>query len=369
MTRINFNRVRSSARTHKLLAWGKTLKSVPTNIKGDMNALAFAAVLIVCSLAVGCSSEKPKSVGASTQDPAPQVQSASVAASAPAMQAENKPASKKIVHRKPASVSYTDKNYGLSFEYPRRYAIDTGAAAVDVMMSNPVPMNFAQPGGIAVAAVELPETGFADTDFSSAFFGVSVNKSLSVEQCDQFAVPAPKVQTAAPPADSGSQPYGSATPNDGTTAGASTQSAMAATAEGKAQNSDSKPKIASNAPSASDSKADTTIDASAQTASASKLMVGNLELRATEAVSGEGGRQSDAKYFHVYQNGACYEFALNVTTVASDDGLMKHVNRDRVFDRLEKILATVKIDEVKPAAQDANAANPTTPAVAESQPK
>ena len=43
-------------------------------------------------------------------------------------------------------------------------------------------------------------------------------------------------------------------------------------------------------------------------------MLGDLELRATEAVSGEGTRQSDSKYFHVYQNGACYEFALNVTT-------------------------------------------------------
>src|ERR1035438_6632961 len=73
-------------------------------------------------------------------------------------------------------------------------------------------------------------------------------------------------------------------------------------------------------------------------------MLGDLELRATEAVSGEGSRQSDSKYFHVFQNGACYEFALNVTTVASEDGVMKHVDRDKVFDRLEKILARVKIN-------------------------
>ena len=76
-------------------------------------------------------------------------------------------------------------------------------------------------------------------------------------------------------------------------------------------------------------------------------MLGDLELRATEAVSGEGSRQSDSKYFHVFQNGACYEFALNVTTVASEDGVMKHFDRDKVFDRLEKILATVKINPVE----------------------
>jgi hypothetical protein len=367
MTRINFNRVRSSAKTHKLLAWGKNMKSIPTNMKGDVNALVFATVLIVCSLAVGCSSEKPKSVSTNTQNPTPQAQSPAIPATAPVMQAENKPGPRKIVHRKPATVNYTDKNYGVSFEYPRRYAIDTGDAAGDVVMSNPVPMNFVQPGGIALAAVELPETGFANTDFSSAFFGVSVNKSLTAEQCDQFAVPAPKMIAAATPADTGSQPSGSVTSSDGTTSATSPQSAAnIPTPQSSAGQTDSKPIVAANTPSASDSKSDVKADASAQTDS--KLVLGNLELRATEAVSGEGTRQSDAKYFHVYQNGACYEFALNVTTVASDDGLMKHVNRDRVFDRLEKILATVKIDEVKPA-QEANAANTVTPAVAQSPAK
>ena len=71
-----------------------------------------------------------------------------------------------------------------------------------------------------------------------------------------------------------------------------------------------------------------------------------MELRATEAVSGEGTRQSDSKYFHIYQNGACYEFALNVTTDASEEGLVKHVDRDKVFTRLEQILSTVKINPV-----------------------
>ena len=76
-----------------------------------------------------------------------------------------------------------------------------------------------------------------------------------------------------------------------------------------------------------------------------------MQLRATEAVSGEGTRQSDSKYFHLYQNGACYEFALNVTTDASEEGLVKHVDRDRVFNRLEQILHTVKINPVQPEVQ------------------
>jgi hypothetical protein len=84
-------------------------------------------------------------------------------------------------------------------------------------------------------------------------------------------------------------------------------------------------------------------------------MLGDLELRATEAVSGEGTRQSDSKYFHVFQNGSCYEFALNVTTDASEEGLVKHVDRDKVFTRLEQILATVQIDPVQIDAVKADA--------------
>lgn len=375
MTRINVSSVVNSATTRELIAWGTSIRNISSNVRGDVNALAFATVLIVCSLAVGCSSDKPKAVSSNNQIPAPQAQSPAVPAPAPVMQTENKPAPKKVVHKKPATVNYTDKNYGVSFEYSRRYAIDTGDAAADVVMSNPVPMNFVQPGGIALAAVELPETGFANTDFSSAFFDVSVNKSLSADQCNQFAVPAPKVAASTAPAETGSQAASSSGPNDSATATVS-QPEMQATAPASSESSNSNATVTAatttNSDSKSDSKSDpkseTKADTSTQADAASKLILGNLELLGTEAVSGEGTRQSDAKYFHVY-HGACFEFALNVTTVASDDGLMKHVDRDKVFDRLQKILATVKIDEMKPAAQDANAANPTATTAAGSPAK
>lgn len=87
-------------------------------------------------------------------------------------------------------------------------------------------------------------------------------------------------------------------------------------------------------------------------------MLGDLELHGTEAVAGEGSRQSDSKYFHVFQNGSCYEFGLNVTTVASDQGITKHVDRDKVFTRLEQILSTVKISPV--VASEATAEAPKT---------
>ena len=186
MTRI---RVASNTE-NRLLTWGK-----------NASAMVFAALLIICSVTVGCSSDKPKPVSSNNQIPVTQPQPQMQPMSAPVMQAENKPAPKKpVVHKKPATINYTDKTYGVTFEYPRRYAIETGDAASELIQTNPVPMNFVQPGGVALAAVELPETGFINTDFSSAFFNVSVHKSLTADQCSEFVVPQSKPVAKSEPA-------------------------------------------------------------------------------------------------------------------------------------------------------------------------
>ncbi len=277
-------------------AWGK-----------NVSAILFAALLIVCSITVGCSNDKPKPANSTSQIAVTQNPISPVASSQPAPMPEaTKPGAKKVVKKRPATVTYTDKTYGVSFDYPRRYAIETGDAANDLVASSPLPLNFVQSGGIALAAVELPETSYANTDFSSAFFNVSVHRALSADQCGEFSVPQPK---PAPVSDSSAQPASPSTTTE---------------------------------------------------SQGSKLMFGDMELRGTEAVSGEGTRQSDAKYFHVFQNGACYEFALNVTTMAREEAGMKHVDRDKVFARLEQILATVKINPITPASEEG-----TTPAASE----
>lgn len=304
MAHINLNRfkaVKKIAGTHRSIAWGK-----------NAGALVFAGLLIACSLTVGCSIDRPKPVSSTTpttQTPEPST-IASSTMPAPALPAA-KPAPKKVVRKRPATVTYTDKTYGVSFEYPRKYGLETGEAANNLTDSNPIPMNFVQPGGIALAAVELPESSFPNTDYSYAFFNVSMNNTLTAETCGEFSVPQPAPKPAA----------------DATT---------------QTNSTDAKSTEATSAP---------------------KLMLGDLEMQATETVSGEGTRQSDVKYFHVFQNGACYEFALNVTTNASEGAAgMKHVDRDKVFDRLEKILATVKINPVAAPTPEVTASSPASPA-------
>jgi hypothetical protein len=288
MTRINL--ANRNTETRNSVSWGRT-------VRNNAGPIVFAAVLIVCSLAVGCSSDKPP---ITSNNPAPIAPPSNTIATntAPATMPAAKPAPKKVAKKRPATVTYTDKTYGVSFAYPRRYAIETGDATKEVLMSNPLPMNFVQPGGVALAAVELPETGYANTDFSSAFFDVSVNNALTADQCGEFSVPQPKLAPATP------------------------------STEGDSKQSESNP-----------AKADS---------QAGKLMLGDLEMHGAEAVSGEGTSQSDSKYFHVFQNGACYEFALNVTTNAAQaDTALKHIDRDKVFARLDSILSTVKIENVE----------------------
>ena len=325
MTRINMFR---SMRETEFLAWGK----------GNLSAWIFAAVLIICSVTVGCSSDKSKPVTSNNQIPVAQP-AALPAIPAPAMRAESKPMPKKtVVHKKAATVNYADKTYGVTFEYPRRYAIETGDAATQLLAQNPLAMNFVQPGGVALAAVELPETNYTNTDFSSAYFNVSVHKSLTADQCSEFAMPASKVTKPEPALQS--------------------EVAKQDLSSVDSKTADAKPAASETSTAKVDPKSDVKTDDSN-----SKLLIGDMELRATEAVSGEGTRQSDSKYFHVFQNGGCYEFALNVTTDASEEGLVKHVDRDKVFNRLEQILSTVKISAVTPeVTAEAPASTSATPA-------
>src|SRR5436305_6502448 len=191
MTRINLSNTRETS----FLTWGK-----------NASALVFAAVLIICSIAVGCSSDKPKPVTINNPIPATVPQTQPMPAM-PVAQAEDKPAAKKpVVRKRPATVNYADKTYGVTFEYPRRYAIETGDAATQLIMSSAMPMNFVQPGGVALAAVELPETNYVNTDFSSAFFNVSLHKTLNADQCSEFAVPQPKSAVTSESSPSSSDP-------------------------------------------------------------------------------------------------------------------------------------------------------------------
>jgi len=312
MTRINLfrtNALRST--TFRTTTFPGNPAILDSDVRGKINfdkttgTLVFAALVIVCSIATGCSSEKPKlessnKQSAMTQPTLPAATSPTTALVATAPQAVAKPVHKKVVHKAPATVTYADKTSGISFQYPRKYELKTGEAADELVSSDPVPMDFLQPGGVALAAVAVPESAYPKSDLASAFFTVSVNKALTEEQCGQFSVPQAAPVTPADPA-----------------ASAPTQP--------------------------------------------SKLMIGDMELQPSETLASQGTREVASKYYHVFENGACYEFALKVATIEGEiDEGGKHVDRAQVFQRLEKILATVKITPASEVAASAPGA-PTAP--------
>ncbi|HXO38775.1 MAG TPA: hypothetical protein VN872_09050, partial [Candidatus Acidoferrum sp.] len=90
-----------------------------------------------------------------------------------------------------------------------------------------------------------------------------------------------------------------------------------------------------------------------------KANILGVEFAKAESVT----EQSEARYYHHFENGACYEFALGVEDAP---GTTKPVDHLQVFDKLERIMTTVKIksDPVpvvaasEPAAPTATTSNP-----------
>jgi len=305
MNRINLfrNAVRGNRVTLDSVTWGKR------NFDKMGSTLVFAGLLIVCSIAVGCSSDKPKAVSSNQQTAAsqpipPAITSPASTATMPAMPAAAKPVHKKAVRKVAPTVTYDDKTSGVSFQYPRKYSLKTGEAADKLVSSEPVPMDFVAPGGVAVAAVAVPESAYPKSDLGLAFFDVSTNKALTAKQCGEF----------------------------------------------------------------SEAKPTTTYDAGAAAVpQPKKLMIGDMELMSSESLASQGTREEAAKYYHVFENGACYEFALKVATATDNQGGATHLDREKVFEKLEKILATVKIKAGEEVTASGAAATPTAAAVTPAQ--
>jgi hypothetical protein len=191
-------------------------------------------------------------------------------------------ASKKVSKKRPTTVTYRDANWGVTFVYPRKYELATGDKAQPQFAEmGAAPMNFVQPGGVTVATVTLPAASYRGTDFTSAFFNVNVNRSLSEQECSHFAF----VDT---------------------------------------RNADGEP-----------------VDAE-------KVTVGSKDMEMTSDFSASAVKQAEAQYYHSYENGACYEFVLGLGTAGygTADGV-EPVDRAEVFKKLEKILASVKIEPVE----------------------
>jgi hypothetical protein len=240
----------------------------------SMVALVSGMLLLVAN---GCSKSETPAMSQSNQNissPGPAAVAPVPTPTSATPQAPSKPAKKKTAKKRPSTVTFADPTYGVSFRYPKNYVLKAGDEPhLDLAGLGPVQMNFVQPGGTNVVAIELPRDAYPGADISSAYFSVNVNPSLTPAECTQFA---------SVDADDGDGPE--------------------------------VPVV--------------------------KVRAGSLDFDATEDTL----LQSDARYYHAFQNGACYEFGLGVgTTKDGDIASISESTYERVFDKLEKILDTVNI--------------------------
>lgn len=276
---------------------GTTLSSWSRQQKLAM--IASSAILGLLLAVSACSKQSSKTALVSAPGPASNVATATTLASAtPAFQstspeslvAPQAKAAKKIQKKRPANITFSDPNSGVSFVYPRKFQVATGEKAQPQFVDKQaLTMNFVEPGGVTIATVAVPNTLYPKTDFAKGFFTVNVNRSLSEQECSHFAF----VDMS---------------------------------------------------------------DADGEPIDALKVKVGSTDMEMTSEYAGSALAQSEAQYYHNYENGACYEYVLGLGTAGygAKEGI-EPVNRDEVFACLEKILATVK---TQPVAQEPVAQQP-----------
>lgn len=271
-------------------ATNKTISRAMLSSWSRQQKLAMIAGFAILGLLVfvnACSKQSSKSALVAVSSPA-STPSTSAVAPVPelaATAAVQPVPTKKTPKKRPANVTYSDANSGILFLYPRKFAlISSNRDQPHNAAVGDVPMNFVQPGGVAVATVALPDNSYPGTDFGSAFFNVNVNRNVSEEQCEHFAFV-------------------------------------------DASNADGEP-----------------VDAE-------KVKIGSTDMQMTSDFSGTASQQSETQYYHSYNNGACYEYVLGLGTEGfATEGGIKHVDRNEVFGKLEKILTsvTIKANPVEP---------------------
>src|SRR5271156_2297066 len=190
---------------------------------------------------------------------------------------------------------YASRKYGVAWQFPRTYVLRKGAnAGLDLYGHNATASAMASPGRVTLATVIIPARVYAGTDFQMAALTVRVNAQVSQEECGKFRR------------------------------------------------------------ASSDTGDEVELMPSLETVGAIDFAEADVAAPDTNVAEGDGlatGGATQEKFYHVYENEACYEFAMRVNTgdLASARNSTR-VDRDEVFDRLEEILTSVTIVPVRGVA-------------------
>jgi hypothetical protein len=97
----------------------------------------------------------------------------------------------KLAPREAPFSIYNNPEYGVSFEYPRNYALEEGDPAGPGSVSKTqAELEDEQPGAILVATVVVPEDGYPNTTFQGGSLQFAINPSLMAESCKEVVADA-----------------------------------------------------------------------------------------------------------------------------------------------------------------------------------
>jgi hypothetical protein len=99
----------------------------------------------------------------------------------------------KMAQRAATSLQYSNEEYGVAFDAPKGYLLKEGELPeMDRGLGylGPIPMHFAESGGVRLATVEPPQGLHLGTNFVNEFFTVSAHYGSSEVVCNQFNISA-----------------------------------------------------------------------------------------------------------------------------------------------------------------------------------
>ena len=265
--------------------------------------LASLAALLITAFALGtagCGKSKNNNQSANQSEPSPQsVSNQNLAETAPStipvavnQSKTGKESSVKGPVRRASVRTFKDSDSGVSLLYPRKATLKAGEKAEKGSTSQDrLPMSYVGPGGLTLASIELP--GNKKNEMGDLFL-LNINNELTADQCSQF-------------------PANSQTGSD-----------QSSTDDSANQQSVSTPGLKTSFHGVEYSELDKQND------------------------------QSVIRYYHRFVAGAaadkgvCYEFGMlvNAEPKQEADAVSKSEHKD-VFTKLERILATVKIESKK----------------------
>src|SRR6266853_2219399 len=155
-------------------------------------AITCAALLFAVSWVVGCSAAPSHTGGgkklASSQElnRRPDEEKALTVISGRKLTVE------KMAQRAATSLQFSNEEYGLAFDAPKGYVLREGERpSMDRGLGylGPIPMHFAEPGGIRLATVEPPQGLHLGTNFVNEFFTVSAHYGSTEAVCSDFNIP------------------------------------------------------------------------------------------------------------------------------------------------------------------------------------